>query len=75
MPGQDAAVVVSAPSEWGESPVVVTEVALDLEAVRDVVAAQLGDEARPARVLLVDSIPTTSTGKPDRVAVAALALK
>ena len=48
---------------------------IHLEALRDVVAAQLGAEARPARVLLVDSIPTTSTGKPDRVAVAALALK
>jgi O-succinylbenzoic acid--CoA ligase len=75
MPGLDAAVVVSVPSEWGESPVVATEVAVDLDAVRSAVAAQLGPEARPVRVLLVDRIPTTATGKPDRVALAALALK
>lgn len=75
IPGQGAAVVVSVPSEWGESPVVVTEVALDLDAAQHAVAAQLGPEARPLRILLLDRIPLTATGKPDRVALTALALR
>lgn len=75
MPGQAAAIVVAVPSEFGESPVVVTEVAAELDAVRHLVEAQLGPEARPIRILLLDRIPPTATGKPDRVALAALALR
>jgi O-succinylbenzoic acid--CoA ligase len=74
MPGLADAVVVAAPSEWGESAVVVTEVAAELEAVRVAVTGELGAAASPARIVLVDRVPRTSTGKPDRVAAAALAL-
>jgi O-succinylbenzoic acid--CoA ligase len=73
MPGLDSAVVVAAPHpEWGETPVVVTEVAADLDAVRAVVASRLGSAAAPTRVVLVDRIPLLSSGKPDRLALAAL---
>lgn len=74
MPQLAGAVVVAAPSEWGESPVVVTEVGVELEAVRAAVTAALGAPSAPVRVVLVDRIPRTSTGKPDRVAATALAL-
>ncbi len=74
MPGLGDAVVVAVPSEWGESPVVVTEVAVELEHVRGVVAGELGAAASPVRIVLVDRVPRTSTGKPDRVAATTLAL-
>lgn len=70
------AVVVGAPSpEWGEVPVVVTTVDPGLDAVRDAVVAQLGKAAAPARILLLDVLPVLPSGKPDRVAIAALALQ
>jgi O-succinylbenzoic acid--CoA ligase len=70
------AVVVSAPSpEWGEVPVVVSTVDPGLEAVRDAVVGQLGKAAAPARILLLDALPILPSGKPDRVAIAALALQ
>jgi len=76
LPGLGAAVVVGTPHpEWGEAPVVVTEVAVPLETVRDAVAARLGREAAPARVLLLDRIPLLASGKPDRLGIAALALQ
>jgi len=75
LPGQHDAVVVAAPhAEWGETPVVVTTVAISLEVLRDAVTAALGKAAAPARVLLVDQLPTLASGKPDRLAIAALAL-
>jgi o-succinylbenzoate---CoA ligase len=73
IPGLEAAVVVGEASEWGASPVVVTEVAAELEAVRAVVSGQLGAAASPVRIVLVDQVPRTTTGKPDRVAAIALA--
>jgi O-succinylbenzoic acid--CoA ligase len=73
IPGLGDAVVVAVPSEWGESPVVVAEAAVELDALRAVVAAELGAAASPVRMVLVDRLPRTSTGKPDRVAAAALA--
>lgn len=75
LPGLHDAIVVAAPHpEWGESPVVVTTVAVQLEVVRDAVAAALGRPAAPSRVLLVDTLPTLATGKPDRLTIATLAL-
>jgi O-succinylbenzoic acid--CoA ligase len=73
IPGLGDAVVVAAPSEWGESPVVVAEAAVELDALRAAVGAELGPAASPVRIVLVDRLPRTSTGKPDRVAAAALA--
>jgi O-succinylbenzoic acid--CoA ligase len=55
--------------------VVVTAVAADLAAVRASVAERLGREAAPDRMVLVDRIPLLATGKPDRVAIAALVLR
>ena len=76
LPGLGEAVVVPAPHpEWGESPVVVSVVSADLDAVRASVSARLGSAAAPSRILLVDAMPMLSSGKPDRLSIAALALK
>jgi O-succinylbenzoic acid--CoA ligase len=76
LPGLAQAVVVAAPHpEWGESPVVVSTVAMPLEGLREAIAARLGRAAAPTRILLVDSLPTLANGKPDRLGIAALALK
>jgi O-succinylbenzoic acid--CoA ligase len=75
LPGLETAVVVAAPHpEWGEAPVVVSETGIPLDALRDAVAATLGRPAAPARILLVDVMPLLPSGKPDRLAIAALAL-
>jgi O-succinylbenzoic acid--CoA ligase len=73
-PAQARAVVARRPSaEWGEVPVVVTDVPLDLDALRQRIAATLGRASRPASVVVVDRVPMLPTGKPDRRAIAALA--
>ncbi|MGE3194133.1 MAG: AMP-binding protein [Microbacteriaceae bacterium] len=66
------AVVVSAPDpRWGEVPVIVTA---DLTpAELHPYLGDLGKAVRHARVLHVDRIPVLVSGKPDRVALAALA--
>ncbi|TDN45840.1 O-succinylbenzoic acid--CoA ligase [Curtobacterium flaccumfaciens] len=74
LPGQDAAVVTRRVSgEWGEVPVVVTARPIDLERVREHVGAALGRAARPAAVVLVDTVPMLASGKPDRRAAQELA--
>lgn len=74
VPGQSDAVVVPAPSErWGEVPVLVTLAAVELDEVREVVRSQLGAAAAPARVIVVERIPTLASGKPDRVGLRRLA--
>ena len=73
MPGLAAAVVVAAAHpEWGETPVVVTEVAVQLDDVRDAVGLALGRAAAPSRVVVVPSIPLLASGKPDRLSIAAI---
>ncbi|MDF1477957.1 AMP-binding protein [Leifsonia sp. H3M29-4] len=75
IPGLAEAVVVAVPHpQWGEVPVVVATNSPPLETVRDAVAAALGPAAAPNRVLLLDTIPTLASGKPDRLTIAALAL-
>ncbi|CAN5601892.1 o-succinylbenzoate--CoA ligase [soil metagenome] len=74
--GLATAVVVAAPHpEWGESPVVVSDTDVPLDQVRATVAAELGAPAAPARIVLVDAVPMLASGKPDRVALAAIALR
>jgi O-succinylbenzoic acid--CoA ligase len=66
------AVVVSAPDpRWGEAPVIVTTDARELPLPLD----DLGTAARHARVLHVERIPVLASGKPDRIALAALAAR
>jgi O-succinylbenzoic acid--CoA ligase len=77
LPGFESAVVVGATSaEWGEVPVVVTDspragadAAAALAEVRAVVADRLGRAAAPARIITVDRLPLTASGKPDRLAL------
>jgi O-succinylbenzoic acid--CoA ligase len=76
LPGLADAVVVSAKSrEWGEVPVVFTAGSAALEEVRSAVQEALGPAARPAALITVASIPVLASGKPDRVALAALAVE
>jgi o-succinylbenzoate---CoA ligase len=73
LPGQSEAVVVAVPHEaWGQAPAVVTAVPVELETLRDAVAA-MGVAARPSRVVVVGRMPELPSGKPDRVAAARLA--
>ena len=66
----DAVVVAGHDPEWGEVPVVVTTVRADLEALRRAVGAVLPPEARPDRIVTVDTVPLLPSGKPDRLAAA-----
>jgi O-succinylbenzoic acid--CoA ligase len=60
--------------EWGDVPVVVTEGGntVSLPDLRQLVAERLGRAAAPARLVEVDRLPRLASGKPDRVALAAL---
>jgi len=69
----DALVLSEAHDQWGEVPVVVAHTPLDLLRVRLVVGKALGPEARPHRIVQVESIPHLPSGKPDRLAARALA--
>ncbi|MGM7697839.1 AMP-binding protein [Microbacterium sp. A84] len=78
IPGLTGAVVVGVEDErWGEASVIVAargaalrrSEAEQLEHAREVVAAELGKPARPARLVIVDEIATLASGKPDREAV------
>jgi len=70
-----AVVVGAAHPEWGQVPVVVTEQAsaVPLDDLRRLVADRLGRAAAPARVVVVERVPRLASGKPDRVALAAVA--
>jgi o-succinylbenzoate---CoA ligase len=68
----DAVVVAGHHPEWGEVPVVVTTAHPDLALLRRTVGTTLTPEARPDRVLTVDALPQLPSGKPDRLAIAAL---
>jgi O-succinylbenzoic acid--CoA ligase len=74
-PGLDDAVVVAAKSaEWGQVPAVVVAgpAPVGLAELRAFVQEELGRAAAPAFIVEVDSIPLLASGKPDRVALAAL---
>ncbi len=74
VPGLEDAVVVAAPHpQWGQTPVVVATEDVPLSVVRAATAA-LGVAAAPSRILVVDAIPLLASGKPDRVALAAVVL-
>lgn len=65
----EAIVTSRSDKRWGEVPVVVSVTPLDLAELRDAVGGSLGEAARPVGVVTVESIPTLSSGKPDRLAV------
>lgn len=74
LPGLHEAIVVAAASpEWGQVPVVVSTVDVDLAELRAAVVATLGRAAAPARAIVVDAIPLLASGKPDRPSLARLA--
>lgn len=76
IPGLADAVVVAVPDErWGEASVVVTAGTADLERVRAVVAAEVAPHARPRAVLRLDPLPLLFSGKPDRAAIRAAAVR
>lgn len=72
LPGfADAVVVRRADERWGEVPIVVATASGSLEELRTAVAAELGAEARPAGLIIVDAIPLLASGKPDRASLSA----
>lgn len=74
IPSQADAVVVRASSErWGEVPVVITTVPIDLSDLRETVRATLDAAAAPDRVIVVERIPLLDSGKPDRTGLQRLA--
>jgi o-succinylbenzoate---CoA ligase len=52
---------------------VVTTNAIELASLRKTVGDSLGVAASPARIVLVDAVPTLSSGKPDRLTLQRLA--
>lgn len=72
---EEAVVVGAASDEWGQVPVVVTagEASVSLAELRARVTAVLGRAAAPARIVTVPELPQLPSGKPDRLAIAALA--
>ncbi|MFT3797204.1 AMP-binding protein [Microbacterium sp.] len=77
LPGLEGAVVVPASStRWGQASVVVVPRSAAvagalLDRIRAAVAAELGAPARPAALHVIDAIPHTASGKPDRAALRA----
>jgi len=65
------AVAVDRPG-WGQAPAIVTTSTVDENAIREQIGAMLGPEARPVAFAVVDAVPMLPSGKPDRVAAAAL---
>lgn len=80
-PGWSGVLAVGvADPEWGERPVLVCEgvdpaIHQRFEQLRGVLREALGAAAVPARVLEVDAVPRLGGGKPDLVALAALAAR
>ncbi|RLP71263.1 o-succinylbenzoate--CoA ligase [Mycetocola reblochoni] len=72
-PGWDGVVVLARDDEqWGQVPVVVAAVDVDLAEARAIAAQAIGVAAQPAAVRRLDTVPMTASGKPDRVAIARL---
>ncbi len=78
VPGLSSAVVVGVPDDrWGEASVIVVtrgealrrSESVQLEEARAAVASEIGDPARPARLVLVDELTLLPSGKPDREAI------
>lgn len=69
----DSVVVAAVHPEWGQTPVVVATRRVTIEELRDAIAASIGRAAAPSRILVLDAIPLLPSGKPDRIALTALA--
>lgn len=65
----DAVVVCADEPHWGQVPVVVSTIGMELAELRAIARAGLGVAAAPARLLIVDDIPVLPSGKPDRLAI------
>ena len=67
----DAVVLPADDARWGQVPVVVSTMDMPLDALRSAASAELGVAAAPARLVVVASIPTLASGKPDRLTLRA----
>lgn len=68
----DVVVVAGDHPRWGQHPVAFSAGGGDPAAAADAVASELGAPARP-QVVLVDALPLLPNGKPDRMALRAIA--
>ena len=70
----DAAVVGLADARWGEVPVLAlvarSGMAIDVDGLRDRLAAGLARFKQPRRIVVLDSLPKTALGKVQRAALA-----
>ncbi|MBX3104581.1 MAG: AMP-binding protein [Cryobacterium sp.] len=71
IPGVTGAVVFGVEDEhWGQVPIAFIEgVNIELGELRELVGAQLGPAARPARLTRLETIPRLSNGKPNLIAL------
>lgn len=69
----DGVVVAVAHEKWGHVPILVTTHRLDLGAVRASLGSAIGPQARIERIDRRDVVPLLDSGKPDRLAIAAMA--
>lgn len=67
----DAVVVSADDARWGQVPVIVSTVSMELAELRAIAREGLGVAAAPARLVVVGDIPLLSSGKPDRLAIRA----
>jgi O-succinylbenzoic acid--CoA ligase len=65
----DAVVVAVDHDRWGQVPVVVATRDMDLAVLRALAVDRLGRAAAPDRLVVVESIPTLASGKPDRLRI------
>ena len=73
LPGVDQVVAFGLPDEtWGQRVCVAIGGNVSESAVHDFVREQLSGPKRPKSVFVASSLPTTHSGKVDRVATAAL---
>lgn len=74
-PLDDAVVVAEDSTEWGQSAVIVSAHSMPIVELRSLAIAALGRAAAPTRLVVLETMPMLSSGKPDRLAIRTLAAR
>ena len=69
----DAVAVPVASAKWGQSVALIVTSGIDHDDIRMRLTSRLGPAAAPALIVLVERMPRLASGKPDLVALTALA--